>query len=142
VNYLKNSDHIVDSWVNYAKFYSRLQSSLDYVLQQQYQLSLNEFYFLYYLSKADDKTLRLTQLPPKVGLSLSAISRMVTRMESYHNNQIVKKSTYLEDKRSSTVMLTKEGEELLALIEMTLNDKLRESLTDGDLEHILKITND
>ncbi|MDR7246253.1 MarR family winged helix-turn-helix transcriptional regulator [Priestia megaterium] len=139
---MKNSDNIVDSWVNYAKFYSRLQSSVDYVLQQQYQLSLNEFYFLYYLSKADDKTLRLTQLPPKVGLSLSAISRMVTRMESYHNNQIVKKSTYLEDKRSSTVMLTKEGEELVALIEMTLNDKLRESLTDGDLEHILKITND
>nr|WP_230185380.1 hypothetical protein [Priestia megaterium] len=63
-------------------------------------------------------------------------------MESYHNNQIVKKSTYLEDKRSSTVMLTNEGEELLALIEMTLNDKLRESLADGDLEHILKITND
>ncbi len=41
-------------------------------------------------------------------------------MESYHNNQIVKKSTYLEDKRSSTVMLTNEGEELLALIEVTL----------------------
>ena len=142
MNYLKNSDHIVDSWVNYANFYSRLQSSLDYVLQQQYQLSLNEFYFLYYLSKADSKTLRLTQLPPKVGLSLSAISRMVTRMESYHNNQIVKKSTYLEDKRSSTVMLTNEGEELLTLIKVALNDKLRESLTDGDLEHILKITND
>ncbi|MBD8847328.1 hypothetical protein IFU32_24700 [Bacillus megaterium] len=63
-------------------------------------------------------------------------------MESYHNNQIVKKSTYLEDKRSSTVMLTNEGEELLSLIEVTLNDKLRESLTDGDLEHILKIAND
>ncbi|MBY0200250.1 hypothetical protein H7U05_23645 [Priestia megaterium] len=63
-------------------------------------------------------------------------------MESYHNNQIVKKSTYLEDKRSSTVMLTNEGEELLTLIKVALNDKLRESLTDGDLEHILKITND
>ncbi|MGD6849278.1 MarR family winged helix-turn-helix transcriptional regulator [Rossellomorea aquimaris] len=139
---MKNSDHIVDSWVNYAKFYSRLQSSIDYTLQQQYQLSLNEFYFLYYLSKADNRTLRLTQLQPKVGLSLSAISRLVTRMESYQNNQIVKKSTYLEDKRSSTVMLTNEGEELLALIEVTLNDKLRGFLTDSDLEHILKIANE
>ncbi|OAS87758.1 MULTISPECIES: MarR family winged helix-turn-helix transcriptional regulator [Metabacillus] len=139
---MKNSDHIVDSWVNYAKFFSRLQSSIDYTLQQQYQLSLNEFYFLYYLSKADSKTLRLTQLQPKVGLSLSAISRLVTRMESYQNNQIVKKSTYLEDKRSSTVMLTNEGEELLALVEVTLNDKLRGFLTDSDLEHILKIANE
>ncbi|MGP7815762.1 MarR family winged helix-turn-helix transcriptional regulator [Niallia sp. 01092] len=139
---MKNSDHIVDSWVNYAKFYSRLQSSIDYALQQQYQLSLNEFYFLYYLSKADNQTLRLSQLQPKVGLSLSAISRLVTRMESYQNKQIVKKSTYLEDKRSNTVTLTNEGEELLALIEVTLNDKLRGFLTDSDLEHILKIANE
>ncbi len=39
-------------------------------------------------------------------------------------------------------MLTNEGEELLALIQVTLNDKLRRSLTDSDLEHILKIANE
>ncbi|WP_169871479.1 MarR family winged helix-turn-helix transcriptional regulator [Shouchella patagoniensis] len=136
---MEKPNHLIDSWVHYAKFYARLSNALDSVLQQQYQLNINEFYLLYFLSQADQNKLRLSELHPKVGLSQSALSRLVSRMEDYRGEQIVTRSICEDDKRGTFIKLSASGETLLSSIRSTLDTTLNESLSSQDIEHILAI---
>ena len=138
---MDSSNNLIHSWVNYSKFYSRLYNALDTTLQQQYQLNLSGFYLLYYLSNSPNKTNYLTELQPKVGLSHSALSRLITRLESYNNTPLLIKTVNDVDKRSSFISLTQKGEGLLNQIVEELNNTLKNSLSEGDIEHILQIVN-
>ncbi|MEA1853518.1 MarR family transcriptional regulator [Cytobacillus sp. FSL W7-1323] len=136
---METPERLVDFWVNYSKFYNRLYNAIDNVIQQQYHLNLNEFYLLYHLSQADKFKLRLTDLQPKIGLSHSALSRLVTRMENYQNKQLVWRSICEDDKRASYITLTKEGSQLFESISNVLNQTLDASLTKPDLDHIIRM---
>lgn len=136
---MEGPDELIEPWINFTKFHRRLNKALDHVLQQQYHLNLNEYYLLYHLSKAEQGQLRLSELKPKIGLSHSALSRLVTRLEHF-NKKIITKSTYDEDKRSNFIKITNEGEKLLISISETLNVTLNNSLSPQDKD-VIKIIN-
>ncbi len=52
--------HVMDAWINYSKFYTRISKAMNYLLLEQHQLGLNDFYFLYFLSEA--KKQRITAI--------------------------------------------------------------------------------
>ncbi|KAI7248604.1 hypothetical protein KC345_g11841 [Hortaea werneckii] len=57
-------------------------AALEAKLMEKYELSLKEFYVLLFLSGAPEKKLKLQQLESMVGLSQSAVSRLVSRFEA------------------------------------------------------------
>lgn len=125
-----NDNELFANWMNLTKYHDRLLKAMDYSLRNQFQLGINEFYLLYFLAQTDEKKMRLSDLLPKVGLSHSALSRLVSRMEKYRGESLVQRKTDEEDKRSVDVLLSNEGEllakEMLTLLNSTLNKQLSE----------------
>jgi DNA-binding MarR family transcriptional regulator len=81
---MKNNQEIelLNTWLSITNIQSNINHELEMVLQENYKLSLKEFYVLYFLSQTDDKQLRLQQLQEMIGLSQSALSRLVGRLEA------------------------------------------------------------
>lgn len=73
---------LITSWLSLTQTQAMITNELEQTLQQQHDLSLNEFYVLLFLFEAPEKKLRLQQLQAMVGLSQSAISRLVSRFEA------------------------------------------------------------
>lgn len=125
-----NDNELFTTWINLTKYHNRLLKAMDYSLHHQFQLGINEFYLLYYLVQTDERKMRLSELFPKIGLSHSALSRLVSRMEKYRGESLVQRSTDERDKRSVDILLSEEGErlaeEMLSLLNSTLNKQLSE----------------
>lgn len=52
-----NTNHdFMDHWLTIDSIQNKIKKELENVLQAEYSLSLKEFYVLYYLSKAPDKS--------------------------------------------------------------------------------------
>lgn len=109
---------------------------MDYSLHHQFQLGINEFYLLYFLAQTDEKKMRLSDLLPKVGLSHSALSRLVSRMEKYQGESLVQRTTDERDKRSVDVLLSEEGEQLAEEMLSLLNSTLKNQLSQKDINKI------
>lgn len=132
---MNNPEQLIHTWVNFSKFHNRITQSLDHLLQQKYQLSLNEFYLLMFLNENEEKKLRLAQLQNMVGLSQSALSRLVSRLERHHFHA-VERASYAEDKRSVYAVLTPSGQQHIAEIIMEVNVILQHSLSIKDIKNL------
>ncbi|CAK1608409.1 hypothetical protein SDENT7746_03300 [Streptococcus oralis subsp. dentisani] len=73
----------LEKWFDYNRRQKEMEALLEETIAQQSEqrLTLKEFYLLYYLDLADEKSLRQIDLPDKLHLSPSAVSRMVARLE-------------------------------------------------------------
>lgn len=86
----------------------RVEHDLEKALKQFTDLTLSEFYVLYFLSQAPRKELRTFELQDKVGLTQSAMSRLIARMENKQRHYITKGNCPI-DKRGVCIQLTAEG---------------------------------
>lgn len=132
--------HVMDAWINYSKFYTRISKAMNYLLLEQHQLGLNDFYFLYFLSEANNNELQQSELQSLVQLSPSALSRMVTRLLDYKGLTIIKKNALEHDKRGYAIQLTETGEELVKQLLAALETKLETSLKASDMKHIYSLS--
>lgn len=132
---MNQPDQLIHTWVNFSKFHNRITHSLDYFLQQNYRLGLNEFYLMMFLNENSEKKLRLLQLQNMIGLSQSALSRLVSRLEQHHLHP-VERACYVEDKRSVYVVLTPSGQQHIVDILNEINRILQQSLSDKDIRNI------
>lgn len=130
---------LITTWVNFSKYHDRISSALNHALQERYQLGLKEFYALMFLSQSEDKKLRLSQLQKMVGLSQSAMSRLVSRLET-HNFHAVERLAYEGDKRGVFIILTPDGEQQITNIIKEVNELLSESISEKDIININKLT--
>lgn len=71
---------------------------------------LNEFYVLYFLNQSQGQSLTVSDLSEKIGLSISATSRMLMKFEE--SCRVIEQKAG-EDKREVQVILTDKGEDLL-----------------------------
>ena len=73
----------LEKWFDFNRRQKEIESLLEETIAQQSEqsLTLKEFYLLYYLDLAQEKSLRQIDLPDKLHLSPSAVSRMVARLE-------------------------------------------------------------
>lgn len=105
----------LDKWLILTKMENSIRQDLENALavEGQYPVKLNEFYVLYFLNLQEIKASRLQELGQQVGLSASAMSRMIVKMESQACG-VIQRSICEEDKRGVHITLTSKGEEILA----------------------------
>ena len=119
----------LEQWFDFNRRQVELEAILEQTIAEQSQqsLTLKEFYLLHFLNQAQEKSLRQIDLPDKLHLSLSAVSRMVARLEA-KNCGLLSRRCCDQDKRASFICLTDEGQTTLAYLQKAVEERLEISL--------------
>lgn len=115
----------LEKWFDFNRRQVELEALLEQTIAEQsdQSLTLKEFYLLHFLNQAQEKSLRQIDLPDKLHLSPSAVSRMVARLEA-KNCALLSRRCCDQDKRASFICLTKEGQTTLAYLQKAVEDSL------------------
>ena len=115
----------LEKWFDYNRHQKEMEALLEETIAQQSEqrLNLKEFYLLYYLNIADEKSLRQIDLPDKLHLSPSAVSRMVARLEGKQLGLLSRRCCD-HDKRASFICLTDQGQNILAYLQTAVEESL------------------
>ena len=115
----------LDKWFDFNRRQVELEAILEQTIAEQSEqsLTLKEFYLLHFLNQAQEKSLRQIDLPDKLHLSPSAVSRMVARLEA-KNCALLSRRCCDQDKRASFICLTKEGQTTLAYLQKAVEESL------------------
>ena len=115
----------LEKWFDFNRRQVDLEALLEQTIAEQsdQSLTLKEFYLLHFLNQAQEKSLRQIDLPDKLHLSPSAVSRMVARLEA-KNCALLSRRCCDQDKRASFICLTKEGQTTLAYLQKAVEESL------------------
>ena len=115
----------LEKWFDFNRRQVELEALLEQTIAEQsdQSLTLKEFYLLHFLNQAQGKFLRQIDLPDKLHLSPSAVSRMVARLEA-KNCALLSRRCCDQDKRASFICLTKEGQTTLAYLQKAVEESL------------------
>lgn len=115
-------------WRRLAALHQLIEARLEKALQAEHELSVVEFTVLDALSRQDGWHLRMAQLARATGLSPSATTRLVNRLEA---RSLITRILCEDDRRGIYTELTTAGRRLLAKARPThdavLDDALREA---------------
>ena len=117
----------LEKWFDFNRRQVELEAILEQTIaaQSDQSLTLKEFYLLHFLNQAQEKSLRQIDLPDKLHLSPSAVSRMVARLEE-KNCGLLSRRCCDQDKRASFICLTREGQTTLAYLQKAVEESLSE----------------
>ena len=112
----------LEKWFDFNRRQVELEALLEQTIAEQsdQSLTLKEFYLLHFLNQSQEKSLRQIDLPDKLHLSPSAVSRMVARLEA-KNCALLSRRCCDQDKRASFICLTKEGQTTLAYLQKAVD---------------------
>ncbi|WP_078544538.1 MarR family winged helix-turn-helix transcriptional regulator [Litchfieldia alkalitelluris] len=127
---------LINCWLSLSQIQIQMTTELENILQQKHQLSLNEFYVLLFLAKAPENKLKLQELQNMVGLSQSAMSRLISRFEAKGCGTL-KRHICVEDRRAIYTSLTNEGAKKLKDALTTFNETLGNTLSEGNIKEEL-----
>ena len=115
----------LDKWFDFNRRQVELEAILEQTIAEQSEqsLTLKEFYLLHFLNQSQEKSLRQIDLPDKLHLSPSAVSRMVARLET-KNCALLSRRCCDQDKRASFICLTSEGQTTLAYLQKAVEESL------------------
>ena len=115
----------LEKWFDFNRRQVELEAILEQTIadQSDQSLTLKEFYLLHFLNQAQEKSLRQIDLPDKLHLSPSAVSRMVARLEE-KNCGLLSRRCCDQDKRASFICLTSEGQTTLAYLQQAVEESL------------------
>ena len=115
----------LEKWFDFNRRQVDLEALLEQTIAEQsdQSLTLKEFYLLHFLNQTQEKSLRQIDLPDKLHLSPSAVSRMVARLEA-KNCGLLSRRCCDQDKRASFICLTKEGQTTLAYLQKAVEESL------------------
>ena len=115
----------LEKWFDFNRRQVELEALLEQTIAEQSQqsLTLKEFYLLHFLNQAQEKSLRQSDLPDKLHLSPSAVSRMVARLEA-KNCALLSRRCCDQDKRASFICLTSDGQKTLASLQKAVEESL------------------
>ncbi|MBS4761962.1 MarR family transcriptional regulator [Carnobacteriaceae bacterium zg-ZUI252] len=102
----------LDKWLMVSASQKKIEHDLEKELKRVTNLTLSEFYVLYFLSQEPQKSMRTFELQEKVGLTQSAMSRLIARMEN-KQCQYITKGNCSQDKRGVCIKLTAERNALV-----------------------------
>ena len=117
----------LEKWFDFNRRQVELEAILEQTIAEQSEqsLTLKDFYLLHFLNQAQEKSLRQIDLPDKLHLSPSAVSRMVARLEE-KNCGLLSRRCCDQDKRASFICLTREGQTTLAYLQKAVEESLSE----------------
>ena len=115
----------LEKWFDFNRRQVELEAFLEEIIAEQSEqtLTLKEFYLLHFLNQAEGKSLRQIDLPDKLHLSPSAVSRMVARLEE-KNCGLLSRRCCDQDRRASFICLTREGQTTLAYLQTAVEESL------------------
>lgn len=115
----------LEKWFDFNRRQVEIETILEQTIAEQSEqgLTLKEFYLLHFLNQAQEKSLRQIDLPDKLHLSPSAVSRMVTRLEA-KNCALLSRKCCDQDKRASFICLTSDGQMTLAYLQKAVEESL------------------
>ena len=115
----------LEKWFDFNRRQVELEAILEETIAEQSEqtLTLKEFYLLHFLNQAEGKSLRQIDLPDKLHLSPSAVSRMVARLEA-KNCGLLSRGCCDQDKRASFICLRSEGQTTLAYLQTAVEESL------------------
>ena len=115
----------LEKWFDFNRRQVEIEAFLEETISEQSEqtLTLKEFYLLHFLNQAEGKALRQIDLPDKLHLSPSAVSRMVARLEA-KNCGLLSRRCCDQDKRASFICLTREGQTTLAYLQTAVEESL------------------
>ena len=115
----------LEQWFDFNRRQVEIETCIEQTISEQSDqtLTLKEFYLLHFLNQAPEKSLRQIDLPDKLHLSPSAVSRMVARLEA-KNCGLLSRRCCEQDKRASFICLTKEGQTTLAYLQKAVEESL------------------
>ena len=115
----------LEKWFDFNRRQVELETILEQTIAEKsdQSLTLKEFYLLHFLNQAQEKSLRQIDLPDKLHLSPSAVSRMVARLEE-KNCGLLSRRCCDQDKRASFICLTREGQTTLAYLQKAVEESL------------------
>ena len=116
----------LEKWFDFNRRQVELEAILEETIAEQSEqtLTLKEFYLLHFLNQAEGKSLRQIDLPDKLHLSPSAVSRMVARLEA-KNCGLLSRKCCNQDKRASFICLTSEGQTTLTYLQTAVEESLK-----------------
>ncbi|TVX93470.1 MarR family winged helix-turn-helix transcriptional regulator [Paenibacillus agilis] len=136
-NVLNNDPNLISNWLTLTHIQMTVANELEANLLENYQLSLKEFYLLLSLSEAPDKKLKLQQLESMVGLSQSAVSRLVSRFEAKGCGALQRISCN-DDRRSIYTSLTPYGQDKVDRALVTFEEVLSAAFPEQQVEQLLQ----
>ena len=115
----------LEKWFDFNRRQVELEAILEQTIAEQsdQSLTLKEFYLLHFLNQTKEKSLRQIDLPDKLHLSPSAVSRMVARLET-KNCALLSRKCCVQDKRASFICLTSDGQKTLAYLQKAVEESL------------------
>ncbi|AJS59548.1 MarR family winged helix-turn-helix transcriptional regulator [Paenibacillus sp. IHBB 10380] len=128
---------LITSWLTLTHIQMNVANKLEANLQEKHQLSLKEFYLLLFLSEAPETKLKLQQLESMLGLSQSAVSRLVSRFEAKGCGAL-KRHACDDDRRSIYTSLTQLGQDKLDRAQGTFEETLLGVFPEKDVESLLQ----
>ncbi|GEB34839.1 MULTISPECIES: MarR family winged helix-turn-helix transcriptional regulator [Brevibacillus] len=96
----------LQTWMALDQLYVTLNQQLEKFLKSNYDLTVSEFMVITVLNDDTGAGLTIDQLSKMVNLSHSAVSRLVSRLETCHT---VERRLNETDRRSSLVRLSDQG---------------------------------
>ncbi len=128
---------LMTNWLSLTQMQMGITDKLEAALQEKHQLPLNEFYLLLFLSEAPEKKLKLQQLEDMVGLSQSAVSRLVSRFEAKGCGAL-QRTICEEDRRAVYTSITSIGEAKLEKALPTFQAVLAEEFSGAKFQNLLQ----
>lgn len=100
--------NLTQEWLNRTREQKKNLELLETRLIEERNITLNEYYVLYFLNLSEEKEMRLNDLQLEIGLSQSAMSRMISRMEN-KNCSLIERHCCMTDRRGIYIGITKSG---------------------------------
>lgn len=132
-----NNNDLITNWLTLTHIQMNVTNELEANLQAEHGLSIKEFYLLLFLSEAPEKKLKLQKLESMVGLSQSAVSRLVSRFEAKGCGALERRACD-HDRRSIYTALTSIGEDKLNRAQETFKETLMDAFPEKDVKELLE----
>ena len=115
----------LEKWFDFNRRQVEIEAFLEQTIAEQSEqtLTLKEFSLLHFLNLAEEKSLRQIDLPDKLHLSPSAVSRMIARLEGKQLG-LLSRSCCDQDKRASFICLTSQGQTSLVYLQQAVEESL------------------
>ena len=133
---------LIEQWNRLTRVHRRIEAGMERVLHQQLGLGVSEFYALRTLNegmRAGTGLLYLNDLANGIGLSQSATSRLVTRLQ---DRGLITTHTSSRDRRSIEIELTTVAHHVLRagapLLRQAIEQAVRELGVEGTDQELLR----
>jgi DNA-binding MarR family transcriptional regulator len=128
---------LMADWMAFTQIQLNIASQLEARLLEKHNYTLNEFFMLMHIAQAPQKRLRLQQLESLIGLSQSAVSRLVSRFEARSCGALERMGCD-EDRRSVYTCLTAFGQTKVDQAMATFQEALAELFPNEELRRLFE----